>query len=313
MDNKLTRLHRPFLLLLLMLSLLSVGLAVQSPVAAHANYPIGHDNTTASSHDYAWTHGDPNTGLIPGNGNAANSYYYLKIYAAGPTVFCEVYSGGAWLIELEDVNKNVLASTTTTNTGARVYITNGVTGNLYQCRIANIGTVPQKDYAELNSGAVGDTYTSDCGGPGPVWDPNFNEAPMEPVLTPGMPVNGCDNPTTVTYSTGDPRLSPPPDQHNYDLGPVQSQTYTVTTTRTGDLTAFAFVGSQGTNATINITDSHGVTVNGLKWGDMDPNPKTMNQEWADADAGVQPPGTYQIHYTGPTQLNHDMWAISGEA
>jgi hypothetical protein len=282
----------------------TVGTAITST-------PTGHDNTTAPWHDYKWTHGGPNSGNFPGNGNSGTGYYYLKMYAAGPVVFCEVYSAGDWLIQLEDANKNVFMQLTTSGAGGRVYMTNATTGALYQCRISDIGSQPQKDYAELNSGALGDTHTSDCGGPGPVWDPNFDAPPMEPAPTSGMPTNGCDHRSAVAYVSTDPRVSPPA-QEGHDLGAISgNHTYTFTTTRAGDLTAFAFVASQGTSATITITNSSGQTINGVKWGDEMVNPKTMNQEFVEADAGVQPAGTYHVVYSGPAASGHDMWALVG--
>lgn len=291
-----------------MVLLALLALLVHPAAPAHANYAFGHDNTTNPAHDYFWTHGGPNSGNAPGNGQSSNGYYYLKVYAAGPVVFCEVYTGGDWLIQLEDANKHVLSQLRTSSTGGRVFITTATPGKLYQCRISDVGSQAQRDYAELNSGALNDTHTSDCGGPGPIIDPNTGQAPMEPAPTPGMPVNGCDTPTTVKYIPGDPR-SLPPVHEQHALGLIASNhTYTVTTTLAGHLTAFGFYGHQGSAATLTITDTQGNILNGEKWGDRVPNPKTMTQEFVEADAGVQPAGTYLIHYSGPSNTQQ-LWAL----
>jgi hypothetical protein len=277
---------------------------------AHAAIATGHDNSTNPAHDFAWTHGDPNTGLAPGS--TSDGYYYLKANAVGNNVWCEIYTGGNWLLQLENGNKDVLAQATFKGTGGAVFITNGVAGNEYQCRIANTspaGGQVQKDYAELNSGVTNNTTTSDCGGPGKVWDPNFNERPMEPKEPSGMPVNGCSHQVTVPYKAGDPRLSPP-GQHTFNLGTITGNfNRTITTTKAGDLTAIAFFGHQGTNGTLEITNAAGTVVNGWKWGDKAPNPKTMNQEFVGVDAGVQPPGTYHVIYTGPSNTTQDAYAL----
>jgi len=281
--------------------------AVVTPGApvAHASYAVGHDNSTAS---HNWTHSDPNTLDDPGDGKAGSNYYYLKAIIAGPTVFCEVYTGGAWDIALENSSKHVLAELKTTNTGGRVYITNGVTGKLYMCRIADIGYQPLRDYAELNSGPTGNTTTSDCGGPGPVWDPNWDEQPMEPAPTPGMPINGCSSPTTVKYVSTDPRVGVPPEQSG-DLGSnAGNPTYSFTTTASCDITAGTFFGSQGKNGTLTIENSSGTVVNGKKWGAQTSNPNTMSAEMVGADAGVQPAGTYKVHFVGPSN-GHQVYFI----
>ena len=284
-----------------------VSLGMHAP-AALANYPTGHDNTTNPAHMLSWTHSDPNTLDDPGFGTASSNYYYLKAYAAGSTVFCEVYTGGNWDIALETSSKVVLTELKTSGAGGRVYITNGVTGNLYMCRIADIGNQPLRDYAELNSGPAGNTTTSDCGGPGPVWDPNFNEAPMEPAPTSGMPTNGCSNPTTVKYAAGDPRLGVPPEQWG-DLGSnAGNPTYSFTTEGSCDITAGTFFGSQGSNGTLTIEDASGAVVNGVKWGAETPNPQTMNQEFVGTDAGVQPAGSYKVKFTGPSN-GHEIYFI----
>jgi len=284
----------------------TVAVVAPGTPVAHAQYSTGHDNSTAP---HNWTHSDPNTGDPPGDGKAGDGYYYLKMKAAGPTVYCELYTGGTFQMALMDAHKNVLAEITTNGLGGRVYITNGVTGNLYMCRIANIGTVPERDYAELNSGPIGNTTTSDCGGPGPVWDPNFDSLPMEPAPTPGMPVNGCNgHPGAAPYVAGDPRLSPPPAQ-TADLGSnAGNPTYSFTTTASCDMTAATFFGSQGSTGTLTIENSSGVTVNGKKWGAAEANPGVMNQEFVGADAGVQPAGTYKIHFAGPSN-GHHIYAI----
>jgi hypothetical protein len=277
---------------------------------AHAAYSIGHDNTTNPAHADAWTHGDPNTGDAPGFGSFGNGYYYLKAYAAGNNVFCEVYTGGTWLIQLETSSKHVLSQLRTVNTGGRVFITNGHAGALYFCRISDVGTQPLRDYAELNSGPTGNTTTSDCGGPGPVWDPNFDEIPMEPAPTAGMPINGCNgHPGAAPYVAGDPRLSPPPAQ-TAALGPIKGgAVYAFTISGAAcDLSAGAFYGHQGTRATLTITDTSGAVVNGVKWGAMESNPRSETQEFVGADAGVLAPGTYDVHYAGPAN-NQDVYAI----
>ena len=279
--------------------------AVSVRPVALADAPLGHDNSTAP-HD--WTHGDPNVGDAPGNGVARNGYYYLKMRAAGTATWCEVYTGGDWLIQVEDGHKTVLAQTRTHTTGGRAFITTARPGALYLCRISDIGDEALKDYAEFNSGDPGDVTTSDCGGPGIVLDPNFNAPPMEPAPAPGMPRNGCADPTTVPYHTGDPRLSPP-QELSVDLGPLHpGGVSTITTQRACDLTSFAFFGHQGRAARIVITTPSGQVINGPKWGAQTPNPNTENQEYVGADAGVVGPGTYVIHYTGPTN-NKDLWAI----
>lgn len=293
----------------LAMALIAVVRAGTQPVA-HAAYSYGHDNSTNPAHAHAWTHGDPNTGDEAGNGKSNSGYYYLKAFAAGSNVWCEVYTSGSWLIQLEDGNKNVLAQTTTTNAGGRAFITNAVRGNLYMCRISDIGSQPLKDYAELNSGAPGDVTTSDCGGPGPVWDPNFNAPPMEPAETPGMPLNGCANQTTVKYLASDPRSAPPAHQQSIAAGPIVGPkvTYTFTTTHAGDITAFAFFGNKGVSATLVLTDLQGNVLNGQKWGARTANPNTMNQEFVGADAGVQPAGTYRVTYTGPSN-SRNIWVL----
>lgn len=294
-------------IILLALILLMVAVAAIQLVAptAHAQASYGHDNSTAP---HTWTHGDPNTGDAPGFGSFGNGYYYLKAYSVGTAVWCEVYTGGAWLIQLETSSKRVLAQLRTVNTGGRVFITNAKPGALYLCRISDVGTQPLKDYGELNSGDPGNTTTSDCGGPGPVVDPNFNEPPMEPAETPGMPVNGCAQRTTAPYTPGDPRLSSPTEQYA-NLGPiVNGATYRFTTQQTCDVTAFAFYGHQGSRATILITDLDGNVVNGPKWGAETPNPDSATQEFVGADGGLLAAGTYVVRYHGPAN-DKRVWAL----
>jgi len=296
------------ILVLFLLALPPMAVGARPTAIAHADAPFGHDNTTNPAHAAAWTHGDPNTGDAPGFGAANDGYYYLKIRAAGHAVWCELYTGGAWRVQLMTSNKRVLAQLTTVNTGGRVFITDATVGALYLCRISNIGRLPLDDYAELNSGDPGNRTTSDCGGPGPVWDVNFDEPPMEPAPTPGMPVNGCASPTTVPYAVGDPRLLPPPEQST-DLGFIHAgAVYPFTAARVCHLTVSDFFGHQGQPATLAITNRAGQIVNGPKWGAQTPNPDTMRQEYVGADAGVVPPGTYVIHFTGPTNTK-DLWAI----
>lgn len=272
---------------------------------AHADYSVGHDNSTAP---HNWTHGDPNTGDAPGFGSSGDGYYYLKAYSAGTAVWCEVYTGGAWLIQLETSSKHVIAQVRTVNAGGRVFTTHAHPGSLYFCRISDVGAQPLKDYAELNSGNPGDVTNSDCGGPGPVVDPNFNEAPMEPAETPGMPVNGCAQRTTVPYAAGDPRLSLPP-QQSADLGPIVNHAaYRFTVAQACDLTASAFYGHQGHPATLAITDLAGNIVNSVKWGAMEANPDRATQEFVGADAGMVAPGTYVVHYAGPAN-DKSVYAI----
>lgn len=299
------------IILILVLALAGI-IGTQQTSPAHATYANGHDNSTAVSHVLAWTHGSPNTGLAPGFGSSGNGYYYLKADAPqGATIDgnCEVYSPGDWLIQFEDASKHVLMQTTTHGTGGRAWATGLHAGALYQCRISDIGANVQKDYAELHLWDDGDLTTSDCGGPGVVLDPNFNQRPMEPAHTAGLPANGCNGvPGADPYNAADPRASVPP-QEQHDLGAiVGGHVYTFTTSQAGDLTAFAFYGHQGSRATISITDANGTIVNGPKWGAQTPNPMTMTQEYVGADAGVQPAGTYQIHYSGPSNTQH-LWAL----
>lgn len=275
---------------------------------AHGGYPYGHDNTTNPAHLLSWTHADPNTADPPGNNRLGDNYYYLKAFAAGPEVVCTVFSGGNWEIVLEDAHKHVLAHAWPLTTGGRVYITNAKVGNLYMCRISDLGTTPERDYAQLDSGAIGDTKTLGCGGPGPVWDPNFNEPPMDPAPTPGMPPIGCATPTTVPYTPGDPRLAPPHEQ-TAALGPIHNgAAYRFTVSRACDLTAGAFFGHQGAYATLSITNLAGKLVNGPKWGARTPSLMRMNREFVGANAGVLAPGTYVVHYSGPAN-NKDIYAI----
>lgn len=300
--------HAHWGLLAALAALLLTAALVRAPLA-HANFPTGHDNSTNPGHDLQWTHADPNSEVAPGT---STGYYYLKAYASGPFVYCTVFSAENWHVELVTPTKVILAQANFANSGGRVFITNATAGNLYECRIANnspSGGSVQKDYAELNSGAIGDPNI-DCGGPGPVWDPNFDAAPMQPAPTPGMPAVSCATPQTVAYTPGDKRLAPPAGAVTYNLGAITgSQTWTITTSVTGDLTAGAFFGNQGVNGTLEITNATGTVVNGEKWGDNVPNPKTMNQEFVGVDAGVEPPGTYKIVYTGPansTQVAHAL-------
>jgi hypothetical protein len=280
------------------------GLSGMAPTA-HAQAFTAHDNTTAS---HNWTHADPNTLDPPGFGKAGDGYYYLKMKAAGTAVWCEVYTGGDWDIALENGNKHVLAETHTSGVGGRVFITNAKPGNLYMCRIANIGNLPERDYAELNSGNPGDVTNSDCGGPGAVVDPNFDAAPMEPLETPGMPINGCAQRTTVPYVAGDPRLVFPSEEA-FTLGTNKGNpTYSLTTQAACDLTAATFFGNQGHAGTLTITDASGAVVNGRKWGAAEANPGVMTQEFVGADAGVLAPGTYHVHYNGPSN-GHAVYAV----
>ena len=303
--------NRSFLRLLVLVACVALmaTFAVVAPGApvAQAAYNFQHDNSTAP---HNWTHSDPNTLDPPGFGKAGDGYYYLKAYSAGTAVWCEVYTGGDFQMALMTSNKTVLAEITTKGVGGRVFITNAKPGALYMCRIANIGNLPERDYAELNSGNPGDVTTSDCGGPGAVVDPNFDAAPMEPAETPGMPVNGCAQRTTVPYAAGDPRLSFPPEQA-FTLGTNKGNpTYTLTIAGSAscDLTAATFFGSQGSTGTLTITNAAGNVVNGKKWGTMTSNPHAANQEFAGADAGVQPPGTYHIHFQGPGN-GHQIYAV----
>ena len=105
---------------------------------AYANYPKGHDNATNPAHMGVWTHGDPNTGLIPGS--TSDGDYYLRAFPDGDHVWCEVYSGGNWQVQLihGGGNSPVVAQSDFHGTGGRVAITNGTAGNLYGCRISNI-------------------------------------------------------------------------------------------------------------------------------------------------------------------------------
>jgi hypothetical protein len=134
---------------------------------------------------------------------------------------------------------------------------------------------------------------------------------MEPA-PPEAFANGCSDPTAAPYAAGDPRLSPP-GQQTFDLGNISGNTggngLPFTTGTTGDLTAIAFFGHQGTSGTIGITDCHGHYLNGTRWGDQAPDPKTMNQEFTGADAGVQPAGTYCLVYTGPSNGTQQFYAL----
>lgn len=273
------------------------------PVYAQV-FPYGHDNSTIH---HNWTHGDPNIGTPP------KSYYYIKAIAAGSNVFCELYSAFPRAnLRLEDSSKRVLAEADFAGQGGRVFITNATPGHMYQCRLENDSAMPMKDYLELNSGAAGDILTSDCGGPGPVVDPNFDAPPMEPLHTQGMPVNGCNGVSgSIPYDPTDPRVGIPLNQQSYDLGVNRGNaTYTIVTTRYADLTAFVFFGSQGDWGTMTITDDSGNVVNGPKWGAMEANPGHANQEYVGADAGQVPPGTYHIRFRGPANSQH-VWAMSG--
>lgn len=268
-----------------------------SAPTAFAAYATGHDNTTAP---HSWTHADPNTGDPPGNGKLGSNYYYLKTFAIGPEVVCTVFSGGNWEIALEDGAKHVLAHEWPLTSGGQVSITNAHIGSLYMCRISDLGTTPLRDYAQLDSGPIGQVS---CGGPGPIIDPNWDAAPMQPV-----PNSQISCATLAPYTPGDPRLAPPPTQ-TFDLGGnAGNPTYALTTSATCDLTAATFFGSQGRTGTLTITNATGAVVNGAKWGAQTPNPRTMNQEFVGADAGVQPPGVYRVHFAGPGN-GHHLYAI----
>ena len=281
---------------------LLAAFAVVAPGAptAHAQTAIGHDNTTNPAHMQSWTHADPSTADPPGNGKLGSNYYYIKIEAAGPEVVCTVFSGGNWEIALEDGNKNVLAHEWPLTSGGQVYITNAKVGALYMCRISDLGTVPLKDYAQLDSGPVGGVG---CGGPGPVIDPNWDAAPMQPLANSQVTCAAL-----APYTPGDPRLSPPPAQ-TFALGSNKGNpTYTLTTQASCDLTAATFFGSQGSTGTLTITDAAGVVVNGKKWGAETPNPNALHEEFVGADAGVQPPGVYHVRFQGPGN-GHSVYAI----
>jgi fibronectin type 3 domain-containing protein len=298
-----------------------------SAAPALADYPTGHDNTTNPAHMGLWTHGDPNTGLIPGS--TSDGYYYLRAHSDGRFVWCEVYSGGDWQIQLIHGagNAPVEAQKDFHGTGGRVAVTDGVAGDVYGCRISNIsatvanGGQVQKDYAELNSANSSDVMTTgDCGGPGPASDPNFGGiTPMEPAPPDPFP-NGCSGgpsgpggPGDEPYNASSLQVSPPVSQ-SFAVGAVASggHAYTVTTTYPGDLTAVAFIGNKGTSGTLTIENSSGHVVNGQKWGARTANPHTQNQEYVGADAGVQPAGTYRIVYDGPANSSHDVYALNVE-
>lgn len=188
-----------------------------------------HDNTTAPIHTGHWTHGDPNIGL-PGDPNGGNGYYYLSITACGPLVYGEVYSPDprsadastyAWDIDISPGydHLNELASAQWHGSGGRVFITNATPGAQYRLRVANISTRTVKDYAEFNSGPIGGT-DADCGGPGPVRDPNTGGPPVEPAPQVGFPANSCakgsgtipfpGGPTPVPTPSASPSHSPSP-------------------------------------------------------------------------------------------------------
>ncbi len=286
-------------ILLMVLAILAAAAAAFLPGApvAHAGYPTGHDNTTAP-HD--WTHADPNTADPPGAGKLGSNYYYLKAYAVGPEVVCTVFSGGNWEIALEDAHKNVLAHEWPLTSGGQVFITNAHVGSLYMCRISDLGTTPLRDYAQLDSGPVGGVG---CGGPGPIVDPNWDAAPMQPLANSEV---HCD--ALAPYTPGDPRLAPPPSE-TFALGSNSGDpTYAFTTSASCDLTAATFFGSQGHTGTLTIENTAGQVVNGVKWGLATPNPNALNQEFVGADAGAQPAGTYTVHFAGPGN-GHDLYAI----
>jgi len=274
------------------------AVAVPSAPTAFAGYAQGHDNTTAA---HTWTHADPNVADPPGDGRLGDGYYYIKATAIGPEVVCTVFSGGNWEIALEDGKKNVLAHSWPLTSGGQVYITNAKVGALYMCRISDLGTTPLKDYAQLDSGPVG---AVGCGGPGPVVDPNWDAAPMQPLANSQVHCAAL-----APYTPGDPRLAPPPAQ-TAALGPiVNGAVYPFTITGAAcDVTAGAFYGHQGTRATLTITDTSGAVVNGVKWGAMESNPRSETQEFVGADAGVLAPGTYDVHYAGPSN-NQNIYAI----
>lgn len=270
---------------------------------AHAGYAYGADNTTAS---HTWTHADPNTADPPGNGRLGSNYYYLKAYAAGPEVVCTVFTAGNWEIALENADKQVLAQEWPLTTGGQVFVTNAHIGSLYMCRISDLGSAPAKDYAQLDSGPVGDVTCADE--PGPILDPNFDVIPMQPI--PQSQVS-CPASVIAPYTPGDPRLAPPLAQ-TAKLGPIVNgavYTFTITGGASCDLSAGAFYGHQGHAATLSITDPAGALVNGMKWGAQTPNPNTQHEEYVGTDAGVLAPGTYDVRYNGPTQSNQAIWAI----
>jgi len=291
---------RSFVLAACIATLAAVAVAVPSAPTAFAGYAQGHDNSTNPAHAQSWTHADPNVADPPGDGRLGSNYYYLKIDAAGPEVVCTVASGGNWEIAVEDGKKNVLAHSWPLTSGGQVFITNAKVGALYMCRISDLGTTPLKDYAQLDSGAVG---AVGCGGPGPVVDPNWNAAPMQPLANSQVQCAAL-----APYTPGDPRLAPPPAQ-TAALGPIKGgAVYPFTITAACDLTAGAFYGHQGSKATLTITDTSGAVVNGVKWGAMESNPRSETQEYVGADAGVLAPGTYDVHYAGPGN-NQDVYAI----
>ena len=307
----------------ILLALAGVG-AIGTTGIAHAALS-SHDNTTGTAHIGRWTHGDPNTGLIPGS--TSDGYYYIDVSAGGQYVWCEVYSAGNWQVQLIHGGSNmpVVAQSDFHGTGGRVAITNATPGDEYRCRISNIspsvahGGQVQKDYAELNSANSSDVMTTgDCGGPGPNIDPNFFEDPMEPAAADPFP-NGCATGPDAPHGdaapvAGDPRLSPPTSE-SFDLGPAASggRTYTITTHYRGDITAVAFIGNTGTNGTLTIENSSGQVVNGQKPGGIKTaNPNTQNAEFVGADAGIQPAGTYRVVYNGPTNSGHDVYALNDE-
>jgi hypothetical protein len=262
----------------------------------------GHDNSTNPAHDGHWDHGDPNSGMF-GSANGLHGYYYLDIYTKGSHprktyAWCEVYSPGDWLIEIDPAGSiTPLISGTFHGTGGRVFWGPVPAGTDLLCRIADInanGRI-QKDYAEFNSGSPGDA-NSDCGGPGVVIDPNTGAAPIEPPETinvgPAV-LNSCSTPTTVKGTA----TLPVSNQWIF-LPDIIGQAYQVTTTVTGDLTAIN-IHTHETPGMLTITDQHGNVLHGTTWGHPDPNPEITYDGFTAADAGVQPPGTYLVTYSLP--------------
>jgi hypothetical protein len=286
------------------LALLAVGLNgfVRSPFASAHTYVKGHDNSTNPIHDGHWDHGDPNAGEF-GSEDGLHGYYYLSISTTGSDpantyAWCEVYSPGEWLIEIDPAGSTTpLISGTFHASGGRVFWGPVATGTKLSCRIANLngsGGI-QKDYAEFNSGSPNDA-NSDCGGPGVVLDPNTGSAPVEPPesinVGPAVP-NHCQSPTAVQGTASVPI------SRTYIFFPaIIGQAYKVRTYATGDLTAID-IHTHNTAGVMTITDLHGHLLHGVTWGHPDPNPETTYNGFTAADAGVQPPGTYLVTYSKP--------------
>jgi hypothetical protein len=260
----------------------------------------GHDNTTASRHDRQWTHGDPNAGIF-GNSMPSSNYYYLDITMAGKYAWCEVYTPGDWKIDIlpaDSVSNIPFITGHFHGTGGRVFY-HGFTGKPVRCRVSNISPYGfiQKDYAELNSGNPGD-LNSDCGGPGPVVDPNTNSEPVEPPesinVGPAVP-NQCQHPTTIRGAA-----APAPCSATTYFGDATSGAYELSVLTRGDLTVISLHGSHGTPATMSVTDTTGHVINNPRWGsNPDPNPATTTSGFTAVDAGVVSPGAYFIYYSGP--------------